>query len=42
MGLPESFFWHAPIATLKTVIENKRAYDGWVSSEHERLYGQNK
>ena len=42
LGLSEVLFWTAPISTLRTVADDKTAYDGWRSSEQERLSNQRK
>ena len=44
MELPEDIFWNAEIPFLDKVIDNKVAYDGWVSSvmekEREKIRGK--
>ena len=44
LGISESLFWNADISFVKTVAENKSAYDGWVNyvrgQEMERIYGK--
>ena len=44
MELPEDIFWNAEIPFLDRIIDNKVAYDGWVSSvmekEREKIRGK--
>lgn len=46
MELPEDIFWNAEIYFLDKVIDNKIAYDAWVSSvmekEREKIRGNKK
>jgi hypothetical protein len=36
LGIPESIFWHADIAFLKSIALDKSAYDRWLDGETER------
>lgn len=35
LGIPEDIFWNADYSFVASVAENKRAYDGWLSSATE-------
>jgi hypothetical protein len=32
LGISEEVFWHADISTIERIVENKTAYDSWMSS----------
>lgn len=36
LGVSEELFWNADIAFLRSVVENKSAFDGWKSSEERK------
>lgn len=46
MGIPEDIFWNAEISFLDRVVDNKVAYDEWLSDvtekERERIRGRKK
>lgn len=43
LGISENLFWNADLSFVKTVADNKSAYDGWINyvreKEMERIYG---
>lgn len=42
IGVPNEVFWDMPISVVKTIAENKSAYDGWMISEKEKMYNNAK
>lgn len=36
LGISEDLFWNADVAFVEAVVQNKTAYDNWVSYVHER------
>lgn len=36
LGVSEDLFWHADVSFVEGVVQNKTAYDNWVSYVHER------
>lgn len=37
LNLPEELFWYSDIAFVKSIVENKTAYDAWLDYEKEKL-----
>lgn len=37
LGLDEEIFWNADLSFVKSVIENKGAYDTWLSKVREEM-----
>ena len=36
LGISEDLFWNADVSFVEAVVQNKTAYDNWVSYVHER------
>ena len=36
LGIPEDYFWHADVASVKSVALDKSAYDAWEASEQRK------
>lgn len=39
-GISEELFWTMDLGFLRSVCENKAAYDGWLTYVKEREYGR--
>ena len=37
MGVTDDVFWDMPVSTVKTIAENKSAYDGWLINVKDDL-----
>ncbi|MCD8207203.1 MAG: hypothetical protein LUD72_04610 [Bacteroidales bacterium] len=37
VGISEDLFWNAEASELMTIVENKRAYENWLSYARQKL-----
>jgi hypothetical protein len=42
IGISEDVFWNADISFIKSVVEDKRAYESWITSEQNILLKNNR